>query len=312
MDSALPKTRSPIKSPRTSAEAGRKAKQPSAAQKSIIDSTQQTATKPFRQKMLVWGWILGISIIAFFTLIWPGIPRYAGSYEVEISTNPVDKALIVFVPAGEFDMGSESGESKESLVQTVYLDAFWIYQTEVTIALYQQCVKAGVCERLPYKRRHKDHPVAWVDSQQSQVYCEWAGGSLPTEAQWEKAARGTDGRTYPWGEGINHDLANYSDKNSYDGTLPVGSYPGGSSPYGALDMAGNVSEWVTDWNGGDYQNSPMENPTGPESGRARVLRGGSWFNNAYYLRAAYRKHYFPDSTNGSYGFRCAFSLDSDS
>jgi formylglycine-generating enzyme required for sulfatase activity len=231
---------------------------------------------------------------------------------------------MVYVPAGEFIMGSDE-YSDEQPVHTVYLDAFYIDKTEVTNAKYQQCVEAGNC-RAPttcdwgeptYGDASKaDHPVVCVNWNDAQAYCAWAGARLPTEAEWEKAARGTDGRMYPWGNTFDGSRVNFCDRNcesnwkdtgaddGYAQTAPVGSYPQGASPYGALDMAGNVWEWVADWHD-DYASSPESNPKGPASGVYRVERGGSWLEDEASLRAAGRDGDVPDGTNNGVGFRCA-------
>jgi formylglycine-generating enzyme required for sulfatase activity len=237
---------------------------------------------------------------------------------------PKDGMVMVYVPAGKFLMGSEDGYDNEKPQHTVYLDAFWIDQTEVTNAMYAQCVADGKCE-LPQKTKsytrsnyydglqYADYPVINVDWSQANAYCGWAGRRLPTEAEWEKAARGTDGRIYPWGEGIDCSLANYQGKNSENDfcigdTQAVGSYPQGASEYGALDMAGNVWEWVSDWYSETYYiGAPSENPQGPASGQSRVLRGGSWFFESWYLRLSDRGWFDPVGRDLYIGFRCARS-----
>jgi len=267
-------------------------------------------------------------------------------------TNPVDEAMLMYVPAGEFIMGSENGEINESPVHTVWLDAFWIYQTGVTNAMFEKFVEATGYQTDAEKNGNSniykygswdivqgadwqhpmgpdsdlsdlvDHPVVHVSWFDAQAYCEWAGGRLLTEAQWEKAARGTQGKIYPWGDwSVDGKLANYADSNTgfnwsdgnsndgYSKTAPVGSYPNGASPYGILDMSGNVYEWVADWYASDYyQTSPTENPTGPRSGDSRVLRGGGWSGYSYTLRTAYRSVYTPPFKSYELvGFRCALS-----
>lgn len=229
---------------------------------------------------------------------------------------------MVYVPAGEFMMGCNEAVDKrcatnEKPYHKVYLDAYYIDKYEVTVAEYTACVKAGKCtlgnsgDFCNYGREDRqNHPINCVDWNQARTYCEWMGKRLPTEAEWEKAARGTDGRVYPWGNIWNPRNANWDDngrEGGYTETTPVGSFAGGVSPYGAYDMSGNVWEWVSDWyDGGYYKISPSSNPRGPESGRFRVLRGGGWLSlNPNYLRASIRIRNVPDDTNGSVGFRCA-------
>jgi len=237
------------------------------------------------------------------------------------------------VPAGEFTMGSETYDDEKPIHQ-VYLDAYYMDKYEMTNALYETCVSAGVCDppqqtssytHTSYygDSQYADYPVIYVDWNQATTYCEWRGARLPTEAEWEKAARGTDGRVYPWGnewDVRSTRRLNFSDKNDptgasdtvaddgYADTAPVGSYPNGISPYGLYDMAGNVWEWVADWyDSSYYANSPSSNPMGSSSGEYRVLRGGSWDSDGDNARSAYRSWYDPSLFSLNVGFRCALS-----
>ena len=223
-----------------------------------------------------------------------------------------DGAVMVKVPAGEFLMGSTDADSEaladEKPQHTVYLDGFWIDQTEVSNARYRKCVEAGECEEPGYWDdsgfNAPEQPVVGVNWHQAKTYCEWAGKRLPTEAEWEKAARGTDGRKYPWGDSApDCDKAQYS---ACEGTtVVVGSKPAGASPYGALDMAGNVWEWCQDWYGSDYYAASLPGgPRGPDSGEYRVVRGGSWRPDEGFVRAAFRYWFAPDSRYDFVGFRC--------
>jgi len=228
-----------------------------------------------------------------------------------------DSMMMMYVPAGEFTMGSNEGNDDEKPIHLVYLDAYWIDQTEVTNGQYEKCVVERVCTlpgslnsdtRASYfgNNEYMDYPVMKVVWDQANTYCQWAGGRLPTEAEWEKAARGTDERTYPWGNSIDSTLANY-DVNIGD-TTKVGNYPAGASPYRVLDMAGNVWEWVSDWSAEDYyKDSPNQNPTGPASGENRAARGGSWNDSASVIRSDYRYRYNPSESSSFLGFRCVFS-----
>jgi len=224
--------------------------------------------------------------------------------------------VMVYVPAGDFLMGSSESDTlasdDEKPQHTVYLDAYWIDRTEVTNAQYRRCVEAGACSE-PACWEDSDlnapeQPVVCVYWYQAQAYCEWAGASLPTEAQWEKAARGTRGLIYPWGNTFYSARLNCWEDRCYDGyayTAPVGSFPSGASPYGALDMAGNVWEWVADWyDSGYYAHSPSRNPTGPATGKIQVLRGGSWLCDWRRVRAAKRSAGPPGSRYDVIGFRC--------
>ena len=217
----------------------------------------------------------------------------------------------IHVPAGEFAMGFDGGPLDAQPMHTVYLDEFWIMQTEVTNAQYAACVAADICTA-PSVESWSDpvfanHPVTGVTWHQANAYATWVGGRLPTEAEWEKAARGTDGRIYPWGnENPSEQYANFN--VPLDGTVPVGSYPDGASPYGVLDMAGNAEEWVADWYDPDYYTvSPAHNPQGSETGLLRILRGGSFKQNLNDIRASVRVKALPESKFETAGFRVVMS-----
>jgi serine/threonine-protein kinase len=225
---------------------------------------------------------------------------------------------LLYVPAGQFTMGSISGFDNERPAHTVYVDEFWIDRTEVTVHMYSLCVAAKVCRKPGAKSSSlysnyygsldfENYPVIHVDWNMAKTYCEWADRRLPTEAEWEKAARGEQSLRYPWGnEAPNNHLLNF-DKNRGDVTA-VASYPNGASPYGALDMAGNAWEWVGDWYGETYYaSSPASNPLGPLSGQERVLKGGSWLDDSIYVRSSNRDHRSPDDACVNCGFRCATS-----
>ncbi len=242
----------------------------------------------------------------------------------EPTSTPVTKVRskdgmeMVYVPEGEFTMGSTDSDAwaNESPVREVWSDAYWIDKYEVSNGQYQKCVNAGKCtkpsstesfSRSSYygNAKYDDFPVIYVTWHQAKAYCEWAGGSLPTEAQWEKAARGTDARKYPWGdESPNSNLVNYGEIKG--DTTAVGSYPRGASPYGAMDMAGNVWEWVKDRYKDSYDQSQIDNPDGLSDGGSRVIRGGSWRSNDGVIRSAYRGD-FPSNSYLSIGFRCVSS-----
>jgi serine/threonine protein kinase len=224
------------------------------------------------------------------------------------------------VPAGIFPMGSNNGNSDEQPIHDVYLDSFYMDTYEVTNALYKKCVDAGTCREpkrsgsftMPgyyVNSRFNNYPVIYVDWNMANAYCDWRGAQLPTEAQWEKSARGTDGRTYPWGEGIDCSRANYDNVYYCVGdTAEVGSYESGKSPYGIYDMAGNVWEWVMDWYSETfYQNSLSKNPIGPDAGTSRVLRGGSWYQIVDFTSSSSRVVVPPEQFNMGIGFRCARS-----
>ncbi len=244
---------------------------------------------------------------------------------VEIKNIGNDEESMVLIPAGEFQMGSSGGMKEERPVHTVYLDAFYIDKYEVTNAQYRKFMHAtghkaplGMSWNNP-KLNAPDHPVVGVSWHDAVAYAKWAGKRLPTEAEWEKAARGgLVGKKYSWGDDDPDETrCNYGTFagmeipwNADTYTAPVGSYP--PNKYGLYDMAGNVWEWCTDWYDPDYyRSSPGRNPTGPESGDVRVARGGSWDHPSDFLRAAYRNWAGPTVTLCLFGFRCALSVSGD-
>jgi formylglycine-generating enzyme required for sulfatase activity len=236
---------------------------------------------------------------------------------IRFVSRPVDmENYWVTIPAGEFQMGSENGAIDEQPVHIVLLDEYQIGKYEVTNRQYSQCVQAGVCPQASDLGEGKDlHPVVDVSWYDAKTFCEWLGGRLPTEAEWEKAAswdhQTKTKRTYPWGETIDCTYANFYGKDDGNDvcvgeTMPVGSYESGKSPYGLYDMGGNVLEWVSDWyDESYYASSPAINPFGPDSGKYRVLRGGSWSNFDYYVRSAYRFRINPIDQSSRFGFRCS-------
>ena len=232
--------------------------------------------------------------------------------------NEKDGSVLIYIPAGDFTMGSDDGGSDEKPIHTVYLDAYYIDKYEVTVGQFKKFCNAtgGSMPDQPSSKQGDNHPVVNVTWYDASAYAFWAGKRLPTEAEWEKAARGTDGRKYPWGNEWNGSYCNHGSDASpwtdasdgYEHTAPVGSFPQGASPYGVMDMAGNVWEWCQDWYDKEYyQSSPSRNSTGPLSGSFRVLRGGCWFSTQLHCRSAYRYNLiplYPPPGRGDYGFRC--------
>ncbi len=256
-----------------------------------------------------------------------------GSFKI----SDLDGMKMLYVPAGSFPMGLDSKDIQNGPVHEVYLDSYWIDQTEISNEMYATCVAAGKCteptsSRAANRREYYGNPtyynfpVIYISWFQATEYCEWADRHLPSEAQWEKAARGEDGRLYPWGDEVDENKGNlWALKFA---TTVVGGYPGGVSPYGALNMSGNVFEWVTDWYDENYyqtqETSP--NPTGPSEGEMRSLRGGLfrteekkesqnsflWFADSESANqvlvnflSGYRMRWNPEKSNILIGFRCA-------
>jgi formylglycine-generating enzyme required for sulfatase activity len=265
-----------------------------------------------------------------------------------------DGMMAVYVAGGEFVMGSSDHEvdlaralcvqysrdpntaraacqrtafENEQPSRRVRLAGFWIDRTEVTVGQYRRCVDDGACTppvRLDSATRdtyfddpgYRDYPVVWVDQGQATSYCAWAGGRLPTESEWEYAARGPDSLLFPWGDVFDGSRLNYCDASctagpndpsvddGYPNTAPAGSFPAGASWWGALDLAGNVREWVADWYG-LYPIGPQTNPTGPPVGDARIPRGGSWLDTPDDVRSTNRGANAVDYARHKVGFRCA-------
>jgi formylglycine-generating enzyme required for sulfatase activity len=265
-------------------------------------------------------------------------------------TRPRDGMVMVYVPGGTFQMGSSESDSEadddEFPQHPVTLDDFWIDQTEVTNAQFaaflndrgnqteggvpwldledEDCLIEQVEGQYRPKSGYADHPVIEVSWYGADAYCRWVGAQLPTEAQWEYAARGEDGYIYPWGDEFDCSRGNVDDETELDSyvvpggegcdgyvrTAPVGSFLTGRSWCNALDMVGNVWEWTADWYG-DYLSEAQTNPTGPADGSVKALHGGAWSSNWYDVRAADRINYAPSSRNYIIGFRCCVASRQD-
>ena len=252
--------------------------------------------------------VVGSLILVGRTNLWAG----AASPDYPLGTPRVS------VPAGTFLMGSDSGAADERPVHYVAGSAFAMDRYEVSNARYTACVEAGVCStpaltssftRPEYFGNHAfaDYPVIHISWSQADAFCAWAGGRLPSEAEWERAARGTaDARVFPWGdEAPDCTRANFG--GCVGDTDRVGRRPAGQSPYGAFDMAGNVWGWVADWyDAGYYRMSPSQDPTGPASGTLKVMRGGCWVSGVSSLRTTCRKASLPDAWAPNVGFRCVY------
>ena len=276
-----------------------------------------------------WLWFGIVFVLMIFGLVYVNSLK-PSPQPTEVSVTDDYGISMALVPAGSFEMGSKYLGGDANTVHTIMLDAYYIDQYEVSNAHYAECVDAGVCDppsetasstRSSYygNSSYDDYPVIYVDWFAAQTYCEWRGARLPTEAEWEKAARGgLEGKLYPWGDTFDGNRANSCDKNceihwanheyndGYADTAPVGNYaPNG---YGLYDMAGNVFEWTADWYDENYyHNSPSSNPEGPASGEYRVLRDGSWRLSESNLIIGIRWNYDPSVSDEDTGFRCASS-----
>jgi len=220
---------------------------------------------------------------------------------------------MVLVPAGEALLGSDSGDDDERPARRIFIDAFYIDKYEVTVAQYRRFLQA-TGHRKPYGwgAEHfsaDDQPVVGVSWYDAAAYCKWAGKRLPTEAEWEKAARGSEGFVYPWGNKWQEGMC-VGDTPGLSHPERVGSLPQGASPFGVMDMAGNVWEWCADWyDPGYYAVRPLRDPEGPARGDAKVIRGGSWIDSARQLRSSNRYYSHPDVRYNGIGFRCAKDVD---
>ncbi len=258
-----------------------------------------------------------------------------GPLPIQTITTPKDEAVMVYVPAGEFLMGTSDADieyykeifplrritrfDNERPQRTVFVDAFYIDKYEVTNKQYKQFLAETGYEpkhyldRLPYNAPNL--PAVVLEWEDAVAYTVWAGKRLPTEAEWEKAARGTDGRIWPWGNEWDGTKLSGNDgtglKDGYKETAPIGQFPQGASPYGAHDMAGNLWEWVSDWYDPNYyQTSPPNiNPKGPDTGDGHVLKGGGWAENLDFTRCASRLGGEPGSLLR--GFRCVIDAPSE-
>jgi formylglycine-generating enzyme required for sulfatase activity len=264
---------------------------------------------------------------------------------------PFDGAVMVFVPGGTFQMGIGTDQAaaagwNEHPEHPVYVDSFWIDKYHVTnkqfaeflfmrgnqlengVAWYDDESEFGLLEkRLDLYKPYlgfEDHPVIGASWYGAQNYCDWIGGRLLTEAEWEYAASGPENRLYPWGNEFDCRVGNFHDWtdedvpvsfpgergcDGFDFTSPVDAYPGGASWVGVLDMAGNVWDWVADWSVYPYPSGYQINPTGPESGTNKIVRGGSWDNYHWGVRTTIRGDYYPSVRSPYIGFRCAYPVD---
>jgi len=268
------------------------------------------------QRIPTWIWGAGVvvlvvlGIMIFRQLQLERISQPAGVAQQKTELSPADVMGMVLLPAGEFNMGSVTVDADERPVHTVYLGSFWIDQYEVTYSQFQQFIQADNYSAEPCAPGD-DHPVACINWYASQAYCQWAGRRLPTEAEWEKAARGgLEGALYPWGDQSPVCTAGEENGAQFqhcDGkTVAVGSFA--PNNYGLYDISGNVSEWVSSIYK-SYPFDPTDGRENVESDKDRVFRGGSWQYNGYILRVANRNYTVPSNSTKRLGFRCALSAE---
>ncbi|WP_175492191.1 SUMF1/EgtB/PvdO family nonheme iron enzyme [Nitrosomonas sp. Nm34] len=252
--------------------------------------------------------VTGVTLVAAFSI---GL-FYGQKFFTKRGFIGNDGAPTVLVPAGMFVMGNDDPSPRRE----IFLNAFYIDVFEVTLARYANFLKATGNMRAPEDwpngevARNGDLPVVGVDWYDAEAYCHWAGKRLLTDAEWEKAARGSDERIYPWGnDEPTPDRARFGlpyERLAYqNGVAAVGTHPKGASIFGVQDLAGNVSEWVNDWFVESFSLSERRNPKGPKSGTDKVIRGGGWFDSASYITAARRMYANPDNRADDVGFRCA-------
>jgi len=240
-------------------------------------------------------------------------PKQVPASQLPAEITGKDGAPMVLIPAGEFAMGSDKGDDDEQPIHRVFIDSFYIDKFEVTNGRFAKFVEAVQIEPpWGFKDKetpvlHIDQPVRWVNWMDAMGYCLWVGKRLPTEAEWEKAARGTDGRIYPWGnDSPTPAHAVFGLKEGADTVSAIGNRDKGKSPYGVHDMAGNLYEWTIDWYDEQfYSKNPAINPRGPAEGAAKVQRGGSYTNAPYRLRSTFRTKGDPTEHDPNVGFRCA-------